>query len=111
MQVQVLNRYVARSSAVAALRQDDRFQENMRDPQIRGGVDAVIEKPERMPRLRSKEAMACLAQLRQLRVVNRQHGGGTIDLDELQQPWTQEDDDQVQGMCIRLPGCTPRIIC
>jgi hypothetical protein len=60
----------------------------------------VIENPERMPRLHNKEALACLAQLRQLRVVNRQHGGGTIDLNELQCPWTQEDDDRVQGMCI-----------
>ena len=97
MQVGDMQRYVTRTTALDSLRQDTRFQEGMRDARVRGAVDAVIDNPENVTRLREPEAMACLNKLRKLRDVNKENGGGALNLQEATRAWTEDDTRRAEG--------------
>lgn len=97
VQVQELQHLVARATAMDALRRHERFQEDMRDAHVRSCVDAVIDNPENVTRLRDQHAMQCLGKLRQLRDATKPHGGGAINIDEAMRPWTAKDDERVAG--------------
>lgn len=109
LQVHGLDRYVARTAAASAVRQDERFQANMRSVIIRAAVDAVIAEPEAVTRLRNQEALFCLHRLRAIRDVHRQHGGGKIDLDLLCKPWEDDDDKQNTGAVLVLFVSDPSV--
>ena len=99
LQVQQLRWFVARKSALDSLRKDQQWQDLMRDKDVRPAVDAVIADPENIARVRGKDAMFCLAKMKQLRDVNKAHGGGSIHLDEALSPWTDEDTKRARGAC------------
>lgn len=107
MQVQKIEQWIARSNALSALKQDARFQQDMRDPAVRALVDAVIDDPNNVLRVRSSPAMACLDKLRRLRDVNKRHGGGAINLEAATKPWTEEDAQRAQSALPARRACLP----
>lgn len=90
-QVRQCHWWSARKSALDSLRQDTPFQDLMRDKHVRPAVDAILANPENLARVSNRDVMYCLGKMKQLRDVNKAHGGGGVNLDEALAAWTDED--------------------
>lgn len=94
-----LSQLLSRNSAYSALRQNDRFQSNMRPGAVRDGVNDVIADPNKVVKYMGiQPVMECLNQMRALRDVLKANGGGPIDMDELLTPVTPADDERTRGV-------------
>jgi hypothetical protein len=100
VQIQEVEQYVTRTSAMDALRQDTRYQESMRDGAVRADIDAVLADPDSIARLRNAEALTCLAKLRRLRDISKAHGGSGVSIDESLRPWSEQDESRLNGACL-----------